>query len=175
MKRLLTTIVIVAILIYCAYSLILQFFPMEYRDTIAEECRKHNLDPAWVSAVICAESGFVPDANSPKGAVGLMQVMPQTGEWIAEQMGLESFDLYQPEDNIAIGCTYLAMLLEQYDSKFLALCAYNAGEGRVDKWLAKSSTPEQFRSLLYEETSKYCIKIENYEKVYRTLYWRREK
>ena len=175
MKRLLTVVVIIAILIYCAYSLVEQYFPLMYRDTIVFECEKNGLEPEWVSAVICAESGFDASASSSKGAIGLMQVMPKTGEWIADKLGMGSFDLYRPEDNIKIGCAYLKLLLEQYDSKYLALCAYNAGEGRVDGWLAKSSTVEEFRSLLFEETSKYCMKIENYEKIYKMLYWRDKK
>lgn len=174
MKRILTVVILIAIVVYCIFSLFGQYFPMAYRDIIETECDKNDLNPAWVSALICAESSFDPAANSSKGAIGLMQIMPSTGEWVAEKIGMEAFDLYRPEDNITIGCVYLRMLLDQYDSDYLALCAYNAGEGRVDDWLAKSKTAEEFRSLLYEETSKYCTKIENYEKLYQFMYWRNE-
>jgi len=87
-----------------------------------------GLDPALVHAVIKAESAYRPEAVSPKGAVGLMQVMPATGR----RFGVS--DLEQPESNLKAGTTYLRHLLDRFDNVLLALAAYNAGEGAVRRF-----------------------------------------
>jgi soluble lytic murein transglycosylase-like protein len=84
-----------------------------------------GLDPDLVHAVIRAESAYRPDAVSPKGAIGLMQVMPATGR----RFGVA--DLAQPEGNLRAGTAYLRQLLDRFDNVPLALAAYNAGEGAV--------------------------------------------
>lgn len=86
---------------------------------------EHGLDPALVLAVVATESAFNPRARSPKGAVGLMQLMPDT----ARRMGVT--DPLDPEANLRGGVRYLAMLLDMFDDLALALAAYNAGEGAV--------------------------------------------
>jgi soluble lytic murein transglycosylase-like protein len=87
-----------------------------------------GLDPALVHAVIRAESAYRPDALSPKGAIGLMQVMPATGR----RFGVSDLDV--PERNLQAGTTYLRHLLDRYDNVPLALAAYNAGEGAVSRF-----------------------------------------
>lgn len=176
LKRFIATLVVLVLLAWLGQALITWYFPLNYRAEILENCVEYELNPAWVSAIICAESQFNADAKSHKGAVGLMQIMEETGDWVAKTNQIEYADLYRPGDNIKIGCAYLRMLLDQYNgSEFLALCAYNAGEGRVDKWLEESASEEEFRTLLFEETRNYTEKIENYQKVYKILYWRNTK
>lgn len=163
----------VMLIFYAGRTFISAFFPFQYREEISKYCAEYSLEPALVSAVICAESKFDANAKSYKGAIGLMQIMENTGSWVSESANLGHIDLYNPGDNIRVGCAYLQMLLKQYNgSEFLALCAYNAGEGRVNAWLSEADSEEEFRALLYEETRNYCDKIENYEKVYSILYWR---
>lgn len=87
-----------------------------------------GLDPALVHAVIRAESAYRPDALSPKGAIGLMQVMPATGR----RFGVNDLDV--PERNLQAGTTYLRHLLDRFDNVSLALAAYNAGEGAVSRF-----------------------------------------
>lgn len=87
-----------------------------------------GLDPALVHAVIRAESAYRPDALSPKGAIGLMQVMPATGR----RFGVSDLDV--PERNLQAGTTYLRHLLDRFDNVPLALAAYNAGEGAVSRF-----------------------------------------
>lgn len=175
-RRLLIALLVIVLLFWSVEAIVSRLFPFQYREEISRYCTEYNLDPAWVSAVICAESKFDADAKSHKGAIGLMQIMETTGNWVAGSMKIEYSDLYLPEDNIKIGCAYLRMLLDQYgNSEFLALCAYNAGEGRVDRWLQETDSEAEFRTLLYEETRDYCNKIENYQKIYDILYWRNEK
>lgn len=97
-----------------------------FSQTITEASLRHQLDPALVRAVIKAESSFVPDAVSPKGAMGLMQLMPDTA------ISLNVTDPYDPEQNISGGVRHLRYLLDRFRGDVrLALAAYNAGEHRI--------------------------------------------
>ena len=85
----------------------------DYQQDIVTYSKKNNVDPFLVAAIIKNESNFKHDAVSKVGAVGLMQIMPETGRWIAEQMGLENYqdsDLYQTRKNIRMGCWYVGEL-----------------------------------------------------------------
>ena len=117
----------------------------ELEGTIAHHSRQHRLDPALVSAVIKAESDFDPDAISRTGAIGLMQLMPETAE------RLEIRDPFDPEENIAGGARYLRYLLDRFNGNLpLALAAYNAGATRV----------EHYRTLPpIHETRRYVKKV----------------
>ncbi len=175
-KWLVAILVILILSFLGARAFVSTFFPFHYREEIAKYSSEYELDPALISAMICTESKFDAYAKSHKGAIGLMQIMEETGHWVSESAQLGTINLYVPDDNIRVGCAYLKMLMEQYNgSEFLALCAYNAGEGRVSSWLSQTDNEEEFRSLLFEETKNYCTKIENYKKVYAFLYWRNEK
>ena len=99
-----------------------------YGSLIAQAAADSGVDPGLVRAVIAAESNFDPDAMSPKGARGLMQLMPAT----ARQMGVK--DIWDPDQNIRGGTAYLSMLLARYEDVSLALAAYNAGPGAVEKY-----------------------------------------
>jgi len=102
-----------------------------YGELIYEIARRHALNPVLVAAVVRAESAFDADAISPKGARGLMQLMPATGR----RFGVSEWELFVPERNLEAGITYLRWLLERFDSDLhLALAAYNAGEGTVDRY-----------------------------------------
>lgn len=99
-----------------------------FQDHVATVAKTHRLDPALIHAVIAAESNYNPDAVSPKGAVGLMQVLPATGQ----RYGVRAAELKRPEINIRAGTQYLAELLRMFDGDLaLALAGYNAGENAV--------------------------------------------
>lgn len=101
----------------------------ELEGTIAHHSRQQQLDPALISAIIKAESDFDPDAVSRAGAIGLMQLMPQTA------VRLDVRDPFNPEENIAGGARYLRYLLDRFHGNLpLALAAYNAGATRVEQY-----------------------------------------
>src|SRR3954452_14582698 len=117
-----------------------------YDELIGEHCRNHGVRPDLVKAVMQVESGFNPRARSPKGALGLMQLMPAT----ARQLGVR--DPYDPAQNIRGGTAYLRQLLDRYDgNEELALAAYNAGAGAVDR--------SGKRIPAYRETRDYVRKV----------------
>ncbi len=113
-------------------------FPLAFSETVAREARKYSLDPAWVYAVARQESAMNPHAQSPVGALGLMQLMPSTGQTIARQLDAElsnQEELLQPETNIRFGSYYLYKVMEKFsDNPVLATAAYNAGPHRVQRW-----------------------------------------
>jgi len=116
-------------------------YPLPYRDEIYLYSQQNGLDPLFVASIVYNESGFRPSAVSPEGAVGLMQIMPDTGRWVAEQLGFAAFDpemLEDPATNIMIGTWYLAELKREFGGKLvLVVAAYNAGRGRVREWVER--------------------------------------
>jgi hypothetical protein len=117
-----------------------------YDDVISESARQNTIRPDLVRAVVQVESGFNPWARSPKGALGLMQLMPAT----ALQFGVKN--AFNPVENVRAGVAYLRQLMDRYDNhEELALAAYNAGPGAVDKY-GQSVPP-------YRETRSYVTRI----------------
>ncbi len=118
-----------------------------YGELIFETARRHELNPALVAAVVKTESNFQSRAVSPKGARGLMQLMPAT----ANRFGLRRAEIHDPKRNLEAGATYLRWLLDRYQPNLeLALAAYNAGEGTVDRF--RGVPP-------YRETRNYVKRI----------------
>ena len=145
-------------------------YPLRYSEFVLVHARENKLDPALLAAVIYQESKFTVDAKSSSGAIGLMQLTPETARGIAIRTHGSRFqisDLYNAEINIRYGAWYLANLLHKYGSVRLALAAYNAGQGNVDAWLAKGE-PIQF-----PETAAYVQRVEHLQRVYRKA-WGKE-
>ena len=126
-------------------------YPMTYAPEIRAAAAEFSLDPAYVASVVLAESSFDAEAVSSVWAIGLMQIMPATGEWIAGKLEDEPFDvqrLYQPEVNLRYGCWYLRFLLDRYDGDmYTASTAYHQGQGRVDQWLEDPQYSQDGRTL----------------------------
>jgi peptidoglycan lytic transglycosylase len=145
-------------------------YPLRYATDVRIHARENRLDPALLAAVIYQESKFRADAQSSSGAIGLMQLTPSTARGIAIRTGGSQFhtdDLYNPEINIRYGAWYLANLFHKYRSERLVLAAYNAGQGNVDAWRARSE-PIQF-----PETIAYVHRVEHLKRIYRTA-WAKE-
>jgi soluble lytic murein transglycosylase-like protein len=118
----------------------------QFEELVREHAARHALRPELVRAVIQVESGFNPRARSPRGAMGLMQLMPAT----ARELGVR--DAYDPAENIRGGTTYLRKLIDRYDgNEDLALAAYNAGADAVDRH-GKKIPP-------FQETQDYVRKV----------------
>ena len=113
-------------------------YPKQYSTYVEHYAKVYDLPPHLVYAVIRTESDFDDNAASSAGAVGLMQLMPSTFQWITNDLLRERLDsgmIYDPETNIRYGCYYLRRLYDRYEDWAAALAAYNAGPGRVDGWL----------------------------------------
>jgi soluble lytic murein transglycosylase len=141
--------------------------PLRYKEIVLGHARNYRLDPAFLAAVIYTESKFDANARSDRGAVGLMQLLPETAKGIAERTGGSQFrvsDLDDPEINVRYGAWYLRHLLNKYGNERLALAAYNAGQANVDRW-RKEGVRIQF-----EETRDFVDKVERLKKTYRHAY-----
>lgn len=163
-------------IIFALYCGICIAFPMENYDLIDKYSRQYNLEPGLVCAVINVESGFNPQAQSHKGARGLMQIMEKTALWIAPQVPVEDFTVFrldEPDININIGCWYLKHLMERYNGNLvLAISAYNAGSGNVSSWLSDEKYSSDGVNLTYipfDETNNYVKKIKANKIVYDLL------
>jgi soluble lytic murein transglycosylase len=143
-------------------------YPLHYSAIVREQAREKHLDPALVAAVIYQESRFHSDARSSSGAVGLMQLRPETAQGIALRTGGAAFqlsDLTDPAINIRYGAWYLKNLFQKYGNERLVLAAYNAGQGNVDRWLANGQQIE------FAETRAYVDSVAYLKRIYREA-WR---
>ncbi|MDR9468864.1 transglycosylase SLT domain-containing protein [Marinospirillum sp.] len=148
-------------------------FPLAHLDQLRPLAKKANLDLALVLALIRKESLFNPEARSHVGALGLMQVMPTTGQQVSRQLQtplLAESDLLKPEYNLPIGVHYLSRLMQRYqDNPTLAAAAYNAGPSRASKWqqqLGKDTDPRWVEQITYAETRDYVKSILAFREVY---------
>ena len=142
-------------------------YPLRYEQIVRGHARNYDLDPALVAAVIYQESKFRADAKSSSGAIGLMQLTPQTAEGIAIRTGGTRFrlsDLYNPEINVRYGSWYLRHLLDKYGDEKDALAAYNAGQQNVDEWRAEG------KGIQFPETRAYVKRVEHLKHVYARAY-----
>jgi peptidoglycan lytic transglycosylase len=152
-------------------------YPLEHDGAIRDGARRYDLDPALVAGVIYAESKFDERARSSQGAVGLMQILPETAAQIADESGGVAFtaaDLEDPRVNIRYGCYYLRHALDAYDGDVhAAVASYNAGMGAVAGWRAAAAAEGhelRLRDIPYPETRAYVKKVLEARRVYRETY-----
>lgn len=148
-----------------------------YQNEIVTYARRNNIDPFLVAAVIKNESEFRPGAVSSVGAIGMMQIMPETGEWIARQMGLDNYSihsLYNPGINIRMGCWYLSELKHEFkDNMLLMMMAYNAGRGNTHGWMNANGwdyTFGEIKDIPYPESKSYVANVLHDRDEYYRLY-----
>ncbi len=142
-------------------------YPLKYEQIVRGHARNYQLDPALLAAVIYQESKFRSDAKSSSGAIGLMQLQPETAKGIALRTGGSRFqtsDLYLPEINVRYGSWYLRHLLDKYEDEETALAAYNAGQRNVDEWRAEG------KGIQFSETRAYVDRVEHLKGVYHDAY-----
>lgn len=156
-----------------------QFYPIHYKQIIAEQAAANKLELTLVAAVIKVESNYRPTAVSRAGARGLMQLRPSTAKEVAQnlghQVGADFADrLFEPEYNIILGVSYLSLMHQLFDNdEILALAAYNAGPNRLRSWLAEGvwdGSWENRQQIPYRETRNYLDKVSRYKARYQKLY-----
>ncbi|MEW6524558.1 MAG: lytic transglycosylase domain-containing protein [Bacillota bacterium] len=148
-------------------------YPFPFRGEVTRAATRFEVDPALVAAVIRTESRFRPQATSPRGARGLMQVMPDTGAWVASRLELDKFgvdDLYDPEINVTLGTFYLKDLSVEFGGDIvLILAAYNGGRQNVKRWLGGDKTIP-IEDIPFAETRSYVRQVLRAYSWYQLLY-----
>lgn len=159
-------------------SALKRYYPLKYIETIFESAEKHGIEPDIILAVIHTESKFNEKAVSSKGAIGLMQITPDTLEWAAQKdkepddiLGIEA--LIDPELNIKYGTLILSFHLKEFGDLKTALCAYNAGRSNAKKWLKDKRYSKDSKTIdviPIKETDEYVKRVYLAKEVYKKLY-----
>lgn len=166
-------------LLFILLGIVLSFFilrmayPIKYKEEVLKYSKEYDLDPFLVFSVIKVESDFDSNAKSSKGAKGLMQIIDSTSYYIANNLGVNGFNIFNPDTNIMFGCYYLRYLVDKFNDVSTALCAYNAGEGNVKNWLKDNSYSNNgitINNIPYKETREYLIKVNKNFKIYKKIY-----
>lgn len=154
-----------------------KLYKLDYSEYVYKYAKENELDPYLIFSIIKAESNFNRNVESSSGAIGLMQLMESTAIEKANEIGQEVVvkeALFNPEINIKIGTSYYSYLIKHYNgNEHLALAAYNAGMGNVDRWIKEGTIKEDgsdLENIPYKETNNYVRKILRNYKIYKELY-----
>lgn len=152
----------------------LNCYPVKYKNIINKISEKYEIQKELICAIINVESSFNKDVISAKGAVGLMQILPSTAQWVAGMENIEySYDmLFNVEYNIKIGTKYVKYLLNKFNCLETAIVAYNAGEGNVLNWLNNkeySEDKKKLHKIPYKESANYLKRVKQSIKIYKIL------
>lgn len=180
-KRLISIIILTVVIVAIGAILAIRNFvyPIKYKDKILQYSKSNNLDPYLALAIINTESKFDENATSNKEAKGLMQITEATAEEIntvtQSTEEINSSTIYDIDVNLEIGCNYLASLIERYNGNYyVAICAYNAGIGNVNKWIDQGIITVDLDTidveLPFSETTNYLKKVINNYKAYKKVY-----
>lgn len=166
----------VIILIIALFIAVFEFFydthnKLKYTKTVSRYAEKYELSEQLIFAVIKTESNFYERAKSQKNAYGIMQIKKETFDFVCQMFGLDfsNEDIFDAEKNIQVGVCYLRYLIDKFEVVDVAVCAYNAGEGNVAKWLSDKSYSDDGKTLKvvpFMETKNYLSKIKFYKKVF---------
>ena len=184
MKKLLKLIILILIIVFIVNNIDFKklksdifkmIYPTEYSTYVEKYSAKYDVDKYLIYAIIKAESNFDENAVSNRGAKGLMQLMYSTAEEVASKLELNVTEenIMDPDININLGTKYISILLQKYDDIGLALCAYNAGSGNVDKWIEDGVLQKDgsdIENIPFAETNNYVRKILRDYKIYKELY-----
>lgn len=177
-KKLLTVIIIAIFLIMAIDTIrdqmMKKLYKKDYSEYVSKYAEEYGVEENLIYAIIKAESNFNPNAVSTQKAKGLMQLIDSTAKEVASKNEIELTDesIFDPETNINLGTKYIAILLEKYECIEVALAAYNAGSGNVDKWIANGTIKadgSDIENIPYKETNTYVRKIMRDYKIYEQL------
>ena len=171
-------VVVAFYLLYCGYTFFLiKAYPVRYYAYVSENSEKFNVEKELILAIIKSESNFRQDAESKAGAIGLMQIMPDTFEWLQAHKLVTLMDvghLKDPKTNIKYGVYLLSILQKRYNTIIEVVCAYNAGIGTVDRWLRDeqySDDGKTLKKIPFPDTSVYLENVIESCRVYKNLYF----
>jgi soluble lytic murein transglycosylase len=138
-------------------------YPFPFIPQITQWASAHRLNPMLVTALMRQESRFEPKIKSVVGATGLMQLMPDTADFVADKLSMKTYNAENPDDNIKLGTWYLGYTHDEYqDNSMLAIASYNAGPNAVSGWLEKTKikdTDEFVEAIPYDETQGYVRSV----------------
>ncbi len=175
-KRLLFTAVLLIILACTVFYTLRYLYPQKYAYEVEKYSRQYSLDPSLVFAIIKCESNFKSDAISHASAYGLMQITKETYEWAAKREKDDEYDeksLFAPDTNIRYGCAIYSIFQNEFGDPTVCLAAYNAGRGRVKKWLSDKNYSADGKTLdfiPFAETDHYVKKVLRTQKIYKLIY-----
>lgn len=169
------TISFLAVIYFGGVSILKTLYPCRYSNFVELYTEKNNLSEEFVYAVIKCESNFDADAQSYLGAKGLMQIMPETFDWLQWRKGesLSYESLYDPETSIRYGCYFYGYLMEKFADESTAVAAYHAGSGCVEQWLSDKNYSDDGKTLKeipYPSTKEYVEKVIRTKAIYQKLY-----
>lgn len=173
-KFIIKLLLILAIVYIAANFYITYKYPIKYEKVIDQVSAEVGIDKSLVLAIIKTESGFDTNAVSKKKALGLMQVIPETIQYVSQKYNIDVGinDIFTPEHNILIGSLYLKNLIERFGSTDRAILAYNAGPSVVRKWIEngiEDINDDDYNWVPYQETRNYIKKVHDARKGYQFL------
>ena len=158
-KKLILFLLVIALVFLIFFNVkdfvLKNIYPKQYNEFVEQYAKEYKLNSNIVYAIIKNESNFDKDISSNKGAIGLMQIMQETGNEVANRINIEASNLLDAKTNIQIGTKYFSELYQKYNNTNLALAAYNAGTGNVDRWIESGiikESGEDIENIPYKET-----------------------
>jgi soluble lytic murein transglycosylase len=171
--------VVLVILLAAAFALrafLAWAYPLKHQDHILASAKEFEIDPFLIAAMIKVESNYRPDVVSPKGAVGLMQVLPDTARQVAGLLRMKGYSvqsLSDPAVNIRLGCAYMRLLLTEFgEDQIMALAGYNAGLGHARDWWRQGILKPggDISQIPFLETRNFVERVLKMTRTYRALY-----
>lgn len=184
-KRVVKTVTFCSVIFVVFLSLVFVFksalkfvYPLKYTEIVEQASNRYNVEKELIYAIIKCESGFDENAKSHAGACGLMQITPETFEWLKnnskKSLSEIGTNIHDPGVNIICGTVFISLLLKKYNNEIFALSAYNAGMNAVDRWIKESGNSNDVGNLdfiPYPETKEYVGKVERAKRIYKELYF----
>jgi soluble lytic murein transglycosylase len=154
------------------------FYPIHYKEEIKVQAEEYDVDPYLIASIIRVETNYKTGKESKKGALGIMQLMPDTAKWAMEKANLPEVTMHlikhEPDDNIVIGTWYLSWLSKQFNGNRIAvIAAYNAGPGNVKRWIEDGVWDGQYdsvKNIPFGETRHYVQRVVYYYNQYMDIY-----